>query len=54
MIIDEEYVIGVLRDLFEKYYTSEMEPREIEYSSEKAYLEAYEAWYNSVYLPSMG
>lgn len=48
------YGIGFLRNLFERCYRLEMEPRKIEYSSEKAYLEAYEAWYNSVYLPSMG
>lgn len=54
MIFDEEYVIVVFRDLFERCYILEMEPRKVEYLSEKTYLEAYEAWYNSVYLPSMG
>ena len=54
MIIDEEYVIDVCRYLFERCYILEIEPRQIEYSLEEEYLKAYTAWYNSVYLPSMG
>jgi hypothetical protein len=54
MITDEEFALMCFRNLFKRCYRIEMEPREVEYLSNNKYRKAYNHWYLTVYLPSMG